>query len=155
MAAIETGRGAARTNQREFAAQTVGVEGLTQQARPLDDPVAYCNLGKARTRVREPTHQRLFFVGESGHERLRVAIELQATLDDLDPGRGVRWGAHLKRKAKAVEQLWAKLALLRVAAADEYEAGGVTHTHALALDHVLARGSNVEQQVDQVILATD
>jgi hypothetical protein len=56
------------------------------------------------------------------------------------------------RQAEAVEQLRAQLALLGVAASHQHEARRVPHRQALALDHVLARGCDVDQQVDQVVL---
>jgi len=49
---------------------------------------------------------------------------------------------------EAVEQLRAQLALLRVARADEDEAGRVGDGDALALDGVPAGGGRVEEDVD-------
>ena len=59
---------------------------------------------------------------------------------------------HLDREAEAVEELRAKLALLRVAAADQHEARRMAYREALALDDVLAGGRDVDQQVHEVIL---
>ena len=73
-------------------------------------------------------------------------------MHDLDARRQIGRRAHLDRQAEAVEQLRAQFALLRIAAADQHEARRVAHAQALALDDVLARGRDVEQQVDEVIL---
>ena len=45
-----------------------------------------------------------------------------------------------------------QFAFFRVAAADQHEARGVPHAEALALDHVLARGGDVEQEIDEMVL---
>ena len=60
--------------------------------------------------------------------------------------------AHLDRQAEPVEQLRPKFALLGIAAADQHEARGMADAQPLALHHVLARGGDVEQQIDQMIL---
>ena len=85
-------------------------------------------------------------------ERLRVALERVAPADHLDPGRQVLGRPDLDREPEAVEQLRAQLALLGIAAADQDEPGRMAHAQALALDQVLARGRDVEQEVDQMVL---
>ncbi len=81
-----------------------------------------------------------------------IALVLIAAPHDHDAGRQVVRRAHFDRQAKAVEQLRAQVALLRIAAADEHESRRVTHAEAFTLDDVLAGGRDVEQQVDQVVL---
>ena len=80
-----------------------------------------------------------------------IALERVAPAHHLDPRGQVFRRAHFDRQAEAVEQLRPQLALFRVAAADQHEARRVAHAQAFALDHVLARGGDVEQQVDQVV----
>ena len=58
---------------------------------------------------------------------------------------------NFNRQTETVKQLGAQFALFRVAAAHQDKAGRMTNTQALALDHVLARGSHVDQQVHQVV----
>ena len=85
-------------------------------------------------------------------ERFRVALERVAPAHDLDPGRQVLGRLDLDREPEPVEQLRPQLALLGVAAADQHEPRRMAHAEPLALDHVLARGRHVEQQIDQMVL---
>ncbi len=75
-----------------------------------------------------------------------------ATADHLDAVVDVGWRGDLDRKPEPVEELGAQFALLGVAGADEDEARRMADREALALDDVFARGGDVEQEVDDVVL---
>jgi hypothetical protein len=85
-------------------------------------------------------------------ERLGITLERVAPTHHLDPGRQVLGRLDLDRQAEPVEQLRAELSFLGVAAADQDKPRRVAHAQPLALDQILARGRDVEQEVDQVIL---
>ncbi len=69
----------------------------------------------------------------------------------LGPGLGVGRRPDLDRKAEAIEELRAQLALLGVHRAHEHEAGRMSLRHALALHSVDPAGRDVQQHVHQVI----
>ncbi len=145
-----TARAAAQ--QRHLAAQAVGAERDAEAGHRLADSVCDRDPGQQRPRGHDaPAQLRLsrLALREKG---LGIAIKGLAALHRLDAGGQVLRRRHIDREAEAVEELRAQLALLRVAAADQHEAGGVADGEALALDHVLARGRDVEQQVDQMVL---
>src|SRR5690606_13415995 len=81
-----------------------------------------------------------------------VAVEVEAAPHHLDAQGGIAWGGHLDGEAEAVEQLGAKLTLLRVHRADQHEPGAVADRDAVPLDRHLAGGGGVEQQVDEVVV---
>ena len=66
--------------------------------------------------------------------------------------RGFADAVDFHRKGKAVEQLRAQVAFLRVHGADQDEAGRVREGDALALDDVHAHGSRIEQHIHHVII---
>ncbi len=100
----------------------------------------------------DPGDDRRFFRRPFGDEGVGRAVERVAALDDGDPLLEVGRRPHLDRQAEAVEQLRPQLALLGVAAADQHDARRVADAQPLALDDILARRGDVEQQVDDVIL---
>ena len=85
-------------------------------------------------------------------ESFGVALEGLATLHHLDAGGDVGRRLHIHSEAETVEQLGAQLALFRIAAADQHEAGGMAHAQALALDDILAGGRHIQQQVHEMVL---
>ena len=85
-------------------------------------------------------------------ESLRVALVRCHQPHDLDPRFDLFGRAHLDRQAEAIEQLRAQLAFFRVAAADQHELRPMANREPFALDHVLTRGGDIQQQVHQVIL---
>jgi hypothetical protein len=89
--------------------------------------------------------------GKAGDEGFGIALEIVAAAHDLDARLEVLWRAHLDRHAEAVEQLRPEFAFFRVARADENELRRMTHAEPLALDDVLARSGDIEQQIDQMI----
>jgi hypothetical protein len=81
----------------------------------------------------------------------RIGLEREPSPDDLRAAGGVGHRLDLDGQAKAVEQLRAKVALLRVHCAYKYKPGWMAEGQALALDMVHAHRRDVEQKVDQVV----
>ena len=150
--AVERGQRAAGADQRQLAAQAVGAERHAQLRRPLQRGVGHLDLAKALAGGGELLAHLLVLLLPVGDVALRIVLEGIAPPHHLDAGLDVLRRLDLDREAEAVEQLRAQLALLRVAGADQDEARRVADRQALALDHVLAGGGDVEQEVDQVVL---
>ena len=74
-----------------------------------------------------------------------------AAADHLDPLADVFRRGDLDRQAEAVKQLRTQFALFRIAAADDDEAGRMTHAQPVAFNDVLARSRGIEEQVDEVV----
>nr|VVM65263.1 hypothetical protein PS652_01489 [Pseudomonas fluorescens] len=84
-------------------------------------------------------------------ERFGIAVEIQAPANDLATGLWQRLAFEHHVQAKAIEQLRAQLALLRVHGANQHETGAVAVGDTVTLDPVGATGGHVQQQVDQMI----
>ena len=124
-----------------------------EPGRPLQRRVGDLDRGQPLARGLDlPAQPRRPPCAHCADEGRRIALERVAPAHHLDPGRQVLRRPDLDREAEPVEELRPQLALLRVAAADQDEAGRVADAQALALDQVLARGRDVEQEVDQVVL---
>ncbi|VVM57044.1 hypothetical protein PS645_01059 [Pseudomonas fluorescens] len=95
--------------------------------------------------------QKLLFAFPLGTESLRVTVEIQSTTDDPAALGRCRVAAECNVEAETVEQLWTQFALFRVHGADQYELRRMAMGNAVTLDDVGATGSDVEQQIDEVI----
>jgi hypothetical protein len=87
--------------------------------------------------------------GEGGRKGVGVALEGEPPQHDLGARRGCDHAVRLHRQAKAIEQLRAQLAFLGIHGADQHEARRVHVGNTVPLDHVLAGGRGVEQQVHE------
>ena len=147
--AVERGGSARRADQRQLAPKPVGVERHADLGRPAIGALRRLHLGDQLAGALDLPADLGLFLGPSLMEGGGVALEGVAASHDLDPRPQIVRRRHLDRQAEPVEQLRAQLALLRIAAADQHEARGMADRKAFALDHVFARGRDIEQQVHQ------
>ena len=70
----------------------------------------------------------------------------------LNPQFGITHRAHLHTHAETIEQLRPQFALLRVAGADQHEAGWMAYGHALTFHRVPTRSSGIEQNIHQMVI---
>ncbi|MNL09101.1 hypothetical protein D3C87_1298490 [compost metagenome] len=124
--------------RRQAQRADMGVHGIGE-IQPAERPA----------RLHDLRRQRLLGRRHGGAERLRVGIEGQPGAHDGLPRDRVGVVVERQRKAEAVQQLRAQLALLRIHRADEHEARRVLVGHAIALHHVHTAGRHVEQLVHQ------
>ena len=151
--ALQRGQRPGGADQRQLAAQAVGAQRHAELRRALE-AASGTSTSASASRAATIRRAQLGLVACPLRRRSAAGSRSKASrrrTTSIRVGRSVG-RADLDREAEAVEQLRPQLALLRVAAADQHEAGGVADAQALALDHVLARGRDVEQQVDQVVL---
>ena len=85
-------------------------------------------------------------------ESLRVALEGKIAFHDHDALAGFADAHDIHRKGKAVQQLRAQLAFLRVHRADEDEAGRMGERDAFAFHHVDAHGRRIQQHIHHVVV---
>ena len=85
-------------------------------------------------------------------EASRVGLVGQPSAHHVSALRRVTGGGDLDRQPEAVEQLRAELAFLGIHRADQQEARGVPHRHALAFDVRRAERRRVEQEVDKMVV---
>jgi hypothetical protein len=113
------GAGGAQPDQ--VGAQAIDAGGETALGNPGQRLVVQGDAARrsraARQRSRNASGQ-----WPTGRRRLRVAVERQAPANDLLARLGCRQAVEGDVQAKAVEQLRAQLALLRVHGADQHEA---------------------------------
>ncbi len=81
----------------------------------------------------------------------RIAVEIQTATDDLTALGRLGLATQCDVQAKAIQQLRAQFAFFRVHGADQYEARCMAMGNTIPLDHIDAAGSNVQQQVDQMV----
>ena len=151
-AAVEAGQGAGGAEKRQLGAQTVRAEVHAEARRRFEHGIWHGQRGQQRACCQDALLQALVRLAPGLDERGGVALERVTPADDVDAGADVGGRADLDREAEAVEQLRTQLALLGVAAADQDEAGRVAHAQTLALDDVLARRCDIDEEIDQVIL---
>ena len=152
LVAVEGGHGARGAQQGEVAAQAVGAQRGAQRADALAHGVGDGHVGQALARGGDLLADALVVFLPALDEGGAVLLVRVAAAHHLHAVGQVVGRFDLHRQAEAVEQLRAQFAFFGVAAAHQHEARGVAHRQALALDHVLARGRHVDQQVDQVVL---
>ena len=150
--AVQRGQRARGAHQRQLAAQAVGAERHAQLRGALQHRVVDAHLVQVLARADDALAHALVLLMPFGDEGRRVALEGIAAAHHQHALRQLGGRAHFHRQAEAVEQLRAQFAFFGVAAADQHEARRMAHAQALALDHVLARGGHVDQQVDQMVV---
>ncbi len=151
-ASLQRGQRPRRPDQRQLAPQPVGAQRRAQPRRRLQHRVGRRHPAQPLAgRDDRPPLGRLG-PGPALGEPHRVAVIGVPPAHHLDPVGDLARRAHLDRQPEAVEQLRPQLALLRIARPDQHEARRMAHAQALALHDVLARGGDVEQQVDQMVL---
>ena len=130
----------------------VDLEAGADRGDLVQRPVTQTHATQGLLGGRDPGGQIGLRHGIRGLEGDRILIEGEPPTDHIRTLRWVTAGLHLDGQAEAVEQLRAKLALLRVHGADQDDAGRVGHRHPVALDGVAAHGSGVEEQVDEMVV---
>jgi len=123
LSALPGGVGAGGAGDDEVAAHAVDVEGGAHGRDAGDVGVGELHRVQKRRGRGEAAGDVRIRLGPLGDEGLRVLVEGQAALHDLRADRDVAGGRHVEREAEAVEQLRAKLALLRVHGAHQHEVG--------------------------------
>ena len=150
--AVVGGEGAGGADEGQLAAQAVGAEGDAEGGAVAQGRVGDLDGAEAVAGGEDRLPQAGVGGAPALHEGGVVGFVGVAAADHLDAVVDVGGRRDLDREAEAVEELGAELALLGVAGADEDEAGGMADREALALDDVLARGGDVEEEVDDVVL---
>lgn len=138
-------------HQRQVTAQAVGAQRHAQRGRALAHRIGHGHRFNGFACPDDLLADALVLGGPLRGKGLWIALVRVAAAHHLHTHRQIVGCLHLHRQAKAVEQLRAQFALLRVTAAHKHKARGVTDGQALALDHVLAAGGHVDQQVHQMV----
>jgi len=142
---------AAGPHEGEFSAQTIGAQRLAQLGAQAQQIIANLDFVEQFAGLQNVFAQALVLQCPFVSKALWVALESVAAFDDGDALIYVLRRAYLYRQAKAVKQLGAQFAFFGVAAADQHKARGVAHRQAFALDHILARGGDIDEQIDQMV----
>lgn len=150
--ALERGIGAGRAHEREFAAQAIGPHRDAQAGSILQRFIGHRDLGQRLLALGNALDDLGIGLGPVCGECGAIAFLRIAAAHDLDTLFDILRRLHLDRQAEPVEQLRAQFALFRVAAADQHEFRRMPDRQPLALDQVLARLRDIEEQVDQMVL---
>ncbi|MNF71188.1 hypothetical protein D3C84_531340 [compost metagenome] len=139
------------TQPDQVGAHTIDAGGETACGNLPQGMVIQGNRRQVVTRTLATLAQFLLGTGPLCAKSLGVAVEVQATADDLAPGRRLGLAAQDDVEAKAVEQLRTQFALFRVHGTDQDETSAVTMGNTVAFDAVGTTGRHIEQQVDHMI----
>jgi len=151
LGAIECGECPRSAHQRQFAAQAVGAEREAQLGRFLEQRIADHEVRQLLAGADDAAPHLVIVLLPAFDEGGTILLEGIAAADDGDARRQILRRADLDRQAEAIEQLRPQFALFRIAAAHQHEARGMAHAEAFALDHVLAAGGDIDQQIDQMV----
>ncbi len=140
------------TDQRQLTTQAIGAQDHAKFGGAAQ-AISLVSILASRLRAAEIRRRIAFVTTAPGLcEAFGIAVKGIAAAHDLDPNFQLGWCFHIDRQAEPIQQLRPEFAFLGVATADQNETRGVPDAQAFALDHILARRGNIQQDIDQMVL---
>mmetsp|Transcript_2235 Transcript_2235/g.5639 ORF Transcript_2235/g.5639 Transcript_2235/m.5639 type:complete len:430 (-) Transcript_2235:162-1451(-) len=150
--ALEGRDGLGRAVGHDVASQPIHVQHRAHLGNLHPDLPVHRHVLQHLPRLLEPVLDRRLRSHVLGTEGRWLFVEPGPLLDDLHSELGVLDGPDLRVHAEPIQELRPQLALLRVARADQDEAGRVGDGDALTLDRVPAGSGRVQHHVDEVVV---